>query len=216
MESHFAASMTPFRKTHSILAGIVVLAASLAMGCGPESRSAGPKAIQAAAPASTGLDLAGQSVDPFRRTESKATVLVFVSADCPISNRYAPEIRRLRDQFVPQGVSWWLVYHDPELTAEAIRQHLREYQLPESVLRDPRHSLVKKAKVRVTPEAAVFGPDGRLVYHGRIDNRHVDFGQERPAATEHDLQETLAALLAGKPIPKETATAVGCYIPDSR
>lgn len=208
--------MTPLRKTRLVLDAIVVLAASLATGCGPESRSDGPKAIQASTTASTWLDLSGQPVDPFQRTESKATVFVFISTDCPISNRYAPELRRLRDQFVPQGVSWWLVYHDPELTVEAIHQHLREYQLPESVLRDPQHSLVRKAKVRVTPEAAVFTADGGLVYHGRIDNRYVDFGKERPAATEHDLQETLAAVLEGKPIPKGTATAVGCYIPDSR
>lgn len=208
--------MTPLRRTFWILGGLAVLAGSLLPGCGPETHSDGREPFQAAAISSTWLDLSGQSVNPFQRSESKATVFVFISTDCPISNRYAPELRRLRDQFVPQGVSWWLVYHDPELTVEAIRQHLREYQLPEPVLRDPQHALVKKAKVRVTPEAAVFAPDGRLVYHGRIDNRYVDFGKERPAATEHDLAEVLTAMLGGKPIPKATATAVGCYIPDSR
>ena len=32
----------------------------------------------------------------------------------------------------------------------------------------------------IAPEAAVFA-GGRLVYHGRIDDRFVDFGIDRPA-----------------------------------
>ena len=33
------------------------------------------------------------------------TVLIFISTDCPISNRYAPEIKRLHDEFAPKGRS---------------------------------------------------------------------------------------------------------------
>jgi hypothetical protein len=40
-------------------------------------------------------------------------VLVFVRTDCPISNRYAPELRRLQDRFAPRGMAFWLVYPDP-------------------------------------------------------------------------------------------------------
>ena len=33
----------------------------------------------------------------------RRSVLLFVSTDCPISNRYAPELRRLRERFAPRG-----------------------------------------------------------------------------------------------------------------
>jgi len=61
-------------------------------------------------------------------------------------------------------------------------------------------------------EAAVFMPNGRLAYHGRIDNRNVSFGKERPDATQHDLQDVLQSVLDGKPPIGVSAPAVGCYI----
>jgi hypothetical protein len=141
-------------------------------------------------------------------------VLLFIKTDCPISNRYAPEVRRLYEQFAAKGVVFWLVHTDPDESAETIRQHTVDYRYPDRVLRDPQHRLVQRAEVQVTPEAAVFGPNGRLLYHGRIDDRFVDFGKERPAATQHDLQDALEAILDGRAVPVATTRAIGCYIPE--
>ncbi|HVG86104.1 MAG TPA: hypothetical protein VM820_16370, partial [Vicinamibacterales bacterium] len=42
------------------------------------------------------VDLDGRPVNPLRvPAEARAHVLVFTTTDCPISNRYAPEITRL-------------------------------------------------------------------------------------------------------------------------
>ena len=54
----------------------------------------------------------------------------------------------------------------------------------------------------------------RLLYHGRIDNRYEDFGRARPAATTHELDDAIAAALAGKKPTPDHANAVGCYISD--
>lgn len=169
-----------------------------------------------ATPASTAFDLTGRSVDPFVAADAKAIVLVFIGADCPISNRYAPEIRRVEEKFARAGVKFWLVYADAEMSPDAIRKHAKDYQLPQQVLRDPHHALVRLAQARVTPEAAVFLPGARLVYHGRLDNRYADFGKERPEATQHDLEDVLEAILQGKPVPYFTAKAVGCHIPNTK
>ena len=160
------------------------------------------------------FDLAGHTVDPFADDNAKATVCIFVGLDCPISNRYAPEIRRLVQEF--SSIRFWLVYADPDASSELIETHLKDYTLPATGLRDPRHSLVRLSQVRVTPEAAVFLPGRRLVYHGRIDNRYVELGKERPEATQHDLQNVLDAIRRGKPVPYATAKAVGCYISDPK
>jgi hypothetical protein len=184
---------------------------------------AAPRAAQdasATADASVAvLDLEGRSVRPLEGLSAGASVFVFVRTDCPIANRYAPELRRIAGRFGPSGVSFFVVYVDPSESVTAIRRHREEYRHPGSPLRDPEHALVKRARAHVTPEAAVFapGPHGpRLVYHGRIDDRTLDFGRERPAPTTHDLEEALAAVLAGRPVPRETAPAVGCSIPDTR
>jgi hypothetical protein len=156
-------------------------------------------------------DLDGGAVDPFA-SDAKAIVLVFVSTDCPISNRYAPEIRRLFERFAPRGVDFRLVYPTAEETPAMIRDHVREYALPLSVLRDPRHALVARARVTVTPESAVFARGGALVYHGRIDDRQVDFGEARPAPTHRDLEDALDAVLAARAPARATAPAIGCAI----
>jgi len=51
------------------------------------------------------------------------------------------------------------------------------------------------------------------VYHGRIDNRYVQLGKARPAATHEDLEEALAAVLAGTPVKVSSTRAIGCSIP---
>jgi hypothetical protein len=141
-------------------------------------------------------------------------VLIFVRTDCPISNRYAPEIQRLYQKYASQGISFWLVYPEPDTSAAEITQHSKEYRLSLPALRDVRHSLVRKAGVRVTPEAAVFSSDGREIYRGRIDDRFVDFGKERPAPTQRDLDAALRSVLDHAPMPSRETLAVGCYISD--
>jgi hypothetical protein len=170
--------------------------------------------VRATAGPSTVTDLDGVSVDPFAKKESKAVVLIFVVNDCPVSNRYAPEIRRISARCSSLGVAFFLVHPDPDETAQAIRSHAEQYQYSMAILRDPKHVLVRRAGAVVTPEAAVFLPGGQLVYSGRIDNRYVDFGKERPAASKHDLEEVLDRVLKGGRIGAPTRTnAVGCYIP---
>jgi hypothetical protein len=72
---------------------------------------------------------------------------------------------------------------------------------------------VKFVKATVTPEAAVV-VGNRVAYRGRIDDRYVDLGLERPKATTHDLADAVSAVLAGRPIANPTTQAVGCFIAD--
>jgi hypothetical protein len=156
-------------------------------------------------------DLEGRPADPFAG-DAKATVLVFVSTDCPISNRYAPELRRLFERYAPLGVAFRLVYPTVAESPASLREHVREYGFPFAALRDPNHALVARAKATVTPESAVFERGGRLVYHGRIDDRQVDFGKARPEPTRRDLQDALEAVLAGQTPSETEAPTVGCAI----
>ncbi len=159
-------------------------------------------------------DLNNTIVDPFRESaQAQAIAFVFASVSCPYSNRYAPDVRKLYDAFAAKGVAFWLVYPNPAESAEEIRAHVKAFGYPVRALRDPRHELVGLVKVSVTPEAAVYDRHGALVYHGRIDDRFVSIGVERPAPTRRDLQEVLASVVAGKPVPP-SHPGVGCFIAD--
>jgi hypothetical protein len=169
----------------------------------------------AAAPAVRLPDLDNHLVDPFLAAESsKAIVFLFASVDCPISNRYAPVVQRLYQTFSPQGVTFWLIYPNPAETPAAIRDHVKAFNYPVHALRDPTHELVKLTNVQVTPEVAVFDRSHSEVYHGRIDDRYVSLGVERPQPTRQDLSEALTATLSGSRVKEASTQAVGCFIAD--
>jgi len=161
-------------------------------------------------------DLDGRQIEPLRAKDAKAIVFIFIRTDCPLSNRYAPEVRRLHDRFAKSGVRFWLVYPDPDESGEIIRKHIKEYEYRLSALRDPQHKLVKITGAQVTPEASVFLPGGRMVYRGRIDDRYVVLGKARPVPTTRDLEQVLEAILEGKQVTNKTTAAIGCFIPDLR
>jgi thiol-disulfide isomerase/thioredoxin len=150
------------------------------------------------------------------QVNDRATVLVFISTECPYSNRYAPEIQRIYKEFAAKNVRFWLVYPNPADTPATIAKHLREYDYPDIVLRDRSSPLLRSAKPTVTPEAFVFDAAKKLAYHGRIDNRFVELMRERPAPTTHDLEQAVTSVLAGQPVSPSVTQAVGCFIGDMR
>ena len=160
-------------------------------------------------------DLDGKLVEPLRpQAGTKATVLLFVSTDCPISNRYAPDVRKLYDTYGKDGVAFWLIYPNPAETTVDIRDHLKSFSYPGTALRDPKHELAKATGATITPETAVYDAKGALVYRGRIDDRYSAVGIERAQAARRDLQDAIAAALAGTPVKQKFTQAVGCYIAD--
>jgi hypothetical protein len=160
------------------------------------------------------LDLENRRVDPLISVSGvKATVLVFISIDCPVSNRYAPEVRRLSESLASKGVAFWLVYPNASESPRQIRDHLTSFSFPMQALRDPEHALAKQVHATVTPEAVVVA-GGRILYRGRIDDRYVRLGVERAAPATRDLEDALTAVVAGKRVEHPTTQAVGCFIAD--
>jgi thiol-disulfide isomerase/thioredoxin len=143
---------------------------------------------------------------------AKATVLLFLAHDCPISNRYLPEIDRLQAAYTPRGIRFVAVYAEPRLTSEQARRHRQEYTVAVPAVVEAWRPLVQAAGATVTPEAAVLGPDGALLYRGRIDDLYADFGTKRPRATRRELQAALEAVLAGRPVATPRTRSVGCFI----
>lgn len=141
-------------------------------------------------------------------------MFLFTRKDCPISNRYAPEVTRLAKRFEPLGVEFVLVYPDASQSVAAIREHLASFEYLCRALRDPRHELVRLAGATVTPEAALFDRDGALLYLGRIDDRVTDFGKARLHADSRDLENALVAVTTNERVPVSRTQAVGCFISD--
>jgi hypothetical protein len=171
-------------------------------------------AVLQAAPSGNGLlELSGKPLDPFS-SDARARIFLFVRTDCPITNRYAPELQRIASEFAQRSVEFWLVYPDPAETVAAIKGQIAEYKLPGKPMRDPHHKLVARSQATVSPQAAVFDSGGHLMYSGRIDDRYVDLGKSRPAAQVHDLEAAITAVLSGKTVKLSRTRAIGCYLAD--
>jgi hypothetical protein len=160
-------------------------------------------------------DLQGHSVEQLTTDGTKVVVLIFAATDCPISNRYIPQIEALRRKLSSQGVAFWWVFPNPGDTLSIVRKHGQDFSISTPTLIDSQQELVHLANASVTPEAAVFAVDhGSLheVYRGRIDDRYIAFGEERPQATHHDLEQAIQAILAGRTVAQSFGEPVGCSI----
>lgn len=146
--------------------------------------------------------------------DATATVVFFVATECPISNYFAPEMERIRVEYGPRGIAFRAVYAVPDEGVEAIRAHTADYGLKMPALLDPEHALLSRAGASVTPEAAVFAPNGDLLYRGRIDDTYVAYGRQRIEPTQRDLRLALDAILAGASPDPSVTEAIGCFIPD--
>jgi thiol-disulfide isomerase/thioredoxin len=175
--------------------------------------------VFAASPGGFGVDLRGRPVEQLAETGTRLVVLVFAASDCPISNRYVPEIARLSKEFAGEGVRFWWVFPNPDDNATVVARHNRDFSITETAevgtLIDAQQKTVRLAHVTTTPEAAVFVAEGRElreVYHGRIDDRYISLGQERPQPQHHDLESALAAAVAGNAVAPPGGPPVGCSI----
>lgn len=159
------------------------------------------------------LDIDGVQRQPLKVEKGHVEALFFITNDCPVSNYYSHEIRRICDDYAERGVGCALVYTDPALTAEQVRQHAKEYghgAYPKIV--DRTHALVKATGAAITPTAVLIKPDESIAYRGRIDNFYAAIGKTRRVVTEHDLRDALDAVIAGRPVAKQESSPVGCYI----
>ena len=156
----------------------------------------------------------GERVKPLESATKAALVLIFITADCPISNGYAPEINSIVRDYEPRGAKFDLVHVERNLSAQQAQQHAEEFGYTAQVLLDPQQRLVRAIGATVTPEAAVIDPSGRLVYRGRIDDRYTDLGKRRFEPSKRDLRDVLDEVLSGRPMSPRRTKAVGCFIPE--
>lgn len=134
---------------------------------------------------------------------------LFLATECPISNRYVPELNRLAAAY--PTVLWASYFPEPELTNARLGRWRDEFKPGFPAHVDLRGVAARKAGATVTPQAVIYLGQ-RLVYRGRIDDRYVSWGKARREPTRRDVAETLDLLLQGQvPALRETKSW-GCFV----
>jgi thiol-disulfide isomerase/thioredoxin len=162
------------------------------------------------------LDLKGNMVVPLQRSQqasTKATVLIFYLAHCPISQKLTPEINRLYQEFQPQGVKFFMVHEDLTLTNSEVKHEAVSFGLKPAIIVDKWKTQMKMSGATISPEAALYDSNMNLRYRGRINDLFYGLGKMRPKATQHDLRVAIKDVLLGKLKGIRETKAIGCILP---
>ena len=137
----------------------------------------------------------------------KATVVIFVSTRCPVSNAYNERMAELAKRYEPKGISFVGIDSNQNEPVAECASWSAASKLGFPVLKDGNSAIADNYGATHTPEVYVIDPSGKLVYHGRIDSN-----MDEASVTHHDLADALNAILAGKPVPVTETKAFGCSI----
>jgi peroxiredoxin len=149
---------------------------------------------------------------PFSLTEAeksnKAIVLIFIATKCPYSNAYNDRMRQMAESYSKKGVLFVGINSNNTEPAEEMQSHAKKNNLAFTLAKDPGNKVADLYDAKRTPEVFVVGSDGKLLYHGRIDENY----EQPDKVTSPDLKNALDQILAGQPVAKAETKAFGCTI----
>ena len=155
-----------------------------------------------------------------------AVVFVFLSAECPVAQRYAMRLKRMHAKWdtsltsivkedkgdsADRHVTFIGVYANENDSVNEVKTYLAKAEYVFPIVKDSDGSLARHLGATMTPQAHLIDISGVLRYRGPIDdNRYVT------RVKHHYLKDAIVAVLDGKPVPVKETAAFGCtiHLPD--
>jgi peroxiredoxin len=176
---------------------------------------ADPIALGAAAPMA---DLKMKSADgkPVSIADvagKNGTLVVFTCNACPWVKKWEARIVSVGNKFAKKGVGVIAINsNDPSVNAEdgydVMVKRAKERKMNFPYVVDETSDLARAFGATRTPEAFLFDKDGKLVYHGTID----DNANEPSKVKDRYLENALNAVATGKSVDPAETKALGCGI----
>ena len=187
---------------------VLSLAALVALAGAGAALADGP-AIGAAAPNFTLTTVDGKTFSLAEAEKSnKAVVLMFVATKCPYSNGYNDRMRQMAADYSKKGIQFVGINSNNTEPEAEVKAHASKNKWDFTLAKDPGNKVADMYDAQKTPEIFVIGPDGKLLYHGRIDENY----EEPSKVTSPDLKNALDQILAGQAVAKTETKAFGCSI----
>jgi peroxiredoxin len=173
------------------------------------SAFAAAPAIGSSAPSFTLTTLDGKSFSLAEAAKShKLVVVMFIATKCPYSNAYNDRMRQMAQDYGKKDVLFVGVNSNNTEPAEEVGAHAKEHRFTFPLMKDPGNKVADLYDARRTPEVYIIDREGKLQYHGRIDENYEDASK----VASPDLRNALDALLAGQQVAKAETKAFGCTI----
>jgi peroxiredoxin len=162
----------------------------------------------------------GKSLENFKLTDTngkeqsfdslkgeKGTVIVFLSAQCPVVRGYTERINQIAADYASKGINFIGINSNATESLEWIKSNATEVGYKFPILIDSGAVLADKLGADVTPEVFYFDSKNVLLYRGAIDN-----DRSGKNVTDGYLKAAFDSSLSGKKIGKTSANAFGCSI----
>jgi len=128
---------------------------------------------------------------------SKATVVVFMQFECPISSEYSTELSRLHSLYKSKGVNFIGVIPNSD-SDEMLKKDARDYKINFPVLHDGKLELADSLGAKITPEVFLLDTKGTVIYSGRVDDSWTERLRRNVAPKKRDLAWAIESHLDGK------------------
>jgi peroxiredoxin/mono/diheme cytochrome c family protein len=193
----------------SLLALAIVISVRASVSAQPEPSKA---KLGEKMPNLTFKDDAGKAHRLYELENKKAIVIVFLSFECPVSNSYMAPLSEIAQEFGKFGVTIWGLTTNEDETPAQVAKAAKKFDPVFPVFKDERLRAADALKADFTPEVFVLDGNFVLKYRGRIDNMYSERLKKHAAITEHNLSQTLAELVTGRPVSVPATQAIGCKI----
>jgi peroxiredoxin len=140
-----------------------------------------------------------------------ATVVVFLSFDCPMSAGYAKTLADLAAASADKGVKF-VAFCPTDENPSKLAERAADYKLGFPVLKDEKLRAADALGATTTPQAFVLDAKGDVRYRGLIDDGYARRLVPNPKVTERHLESALGEVLAGRAVTRAKTEPVGCKI----
>jgi peroxiredoxin len=189
------------------LVSIIIIAFAAVAGSGSTSDLPAPTAIGSTIEDFKLPDVNGAERSLNALKGKNGAALIFISVQCPVSNGYNERMEKLAEDYKARGVNVIAINSNATEPIAAVKAHAAEKRFSFAVLKDDGNKVADRLGATRTPEVYLIDANGKLVYHGRIDN-----SQNTANITSNDLRDAINEMLAGKPVSKTGGAAFGCSI----
>ena len=154
----------------------------------------------------------GNNVDLENYKSSKAIVFIFLSPECPISQKYAITMENIHNKYAARDIKFFGVFSDDYADSSVASTFKKEYNIGFPMLLDKDYLIADLTDATITPEVCIIDSNGVLQYRGMIDNWFVALGKKRRVITKNYLDEALECISNNKEVEIPYNKAVGCFL----
>ena len=157
-----------------------------------------------------GIDDQKHKLDDY--LENQGILIIFMCNHCPYVKAKFEAFKELYEKFGDRIAIIGINSNDstdyPEDSYENMKKTVKEKGLKFDYLIDETQQIAKKYGAMCTPDPYLFNKNGKLVFHGRIDNAM----KPDDTATEKTMIINIEKMLSNQPIEKDFEPSIGCSI----